>query len=478
MQADLSGVRILVVDDDVSVRESLRLILERQYDVRVAEDAEEALEIIFSPKGEFSPNLVILDLMMPGVDGLACLETIRGKFPAMPVIMMTASNAVQSAVKAMKLGAVDYLSKPYDVDELLSLIEETLSSGSAGRVAPAEVRIKDISRSNLPPIEGDFGCLVGQSGAMQELYSRIEQVARHNTTVLITGDSGTGKELVARELHARSSRQGKAFVALNCAAIPESLIESELFGHEKGAFTHALERRIGHFEQADGGTLFLDEIGELSLPVQVKMLRFLQEQEFHRVGRSKAISVDVRIIAATNKNLEESIRRGTFREDLYYRINVIALEMPTLAERREDIPLLVDKFMHRLSPIYGGRKVTVTPEVMALLSKYQWPGNVRELENVTESLLALSSADEIAVSDLPLRLRQGEAVASSPTETILAGNMNFEEAEKAFETEIIVGALEKSGYVQTKAAEILGISRRILKYKMDKLGIVDRPAEE
>ncbi|MDD2942626.1 MAG: sigma-54 dependent transcriptional regulator [bacterium] len=474
----MSGVKILVVDDDVSVRESLRLILERQYDVRVAEDAEEALKIIFSPLGEFFPGLVVLDLMMPGVDGLACLEKIRGKFPEMPVIMMTASSAVQSAVKAMKLGAVDYLSKPYDVDELLSLIEETLSSGSVGRVAPAEVRIKDISRSNLPPIEGDFGCLVGRSGPMQELYARIDQIARHNTTVLITGDSGTGKELVARELHNRSPRHGKPFVALNCAAIPESLIESELFGHEKGAFTHALERRIGHFEQADGGTLFLDEIGELSLPVQVKMLRFLQEQEFHRVGRSKTISVDVRVIAATNRNLEECIRRGTFREDLYYRINVIALEMPTLAERRDDVPLLVEKFMHRLSPVYGGRKVTVAPEVMVLLSKYQWPGNVRELENVTESLLALTSADEIAVSDLPMRLRQGEVAASSPTETILAGNMNFEEAEKAFETEIILGALEKAGYVQTKAADILGISRRILKYKMDKLGIVDRPADE
>ncbi|MCB0325855.1 MAG: sigma-54-dependent Fis family transcriptional regulator, partial [Bdellovibrionales bacterium] len=280
--------RLLIVDDESSVRESLQLILSRLYTVQTAGTGTEALAVLgvteSDAEPEAVPDLVLLDVMMPGVDGIELLERVRVKHPSLPVIMLTASKTVKTAVQAIKLGAVDYLNKPFDVDELVSLIEETLKSGAQGRSSPTKVQTFEHSRSDLPAMEGDFGSMVGQHPLMGELYQKVDQLARRDTTILITGESGTGKELIAREIHRRSSRVDGPFIALNCAAIPETLIESELFGHEKGAFTHAVEKRIGHFELANGGTLFLDEIGELSLPVQVKMLRFLQEQEFYRVG--------------------------------------------------------------------------------------------------------------------------------------------------------------------------------------------------
>lgn len=311
---------------------------------------------------------------------------------------------------------------------------------------------------------------------MKAVFQTINQVAPRDTTVLITGESGTGKELVARRIHELSSRKDKPFIAINCAAIPESLIESELFGHEKGAFTHAVDRRLGYFELADGGTLFLDEIGELSLAVQVKMLRFLQEQEFYRVGRSKPIRVDVRVITATNKDLDLLIKNKTFRQDLYYRINVINLKVPPLRERFEDIHYLVDHFVRKYSAIYGGKKLSFSEEAMNTLVQYGWPGNVRELENVIESLMALSSKEELTEDDLPrkVRVRDGSA-AELKTHIAAEGNVSFEDAERKFECDMIVRALKKTNYVQTRAAELLGISRRILKYKMDKLGIADSP---
>lgn len=471
--------RVLIVDDESSIRDSLQLILGRTYAVEVAESGDRALEVLASAGAapeKKTPDLVLLDVMMPGLDGLGILERIREDYPALPVIMLTASTAVKTAVQAMKIGAIDYLNKPFDVDELLSLIEETLASGALGREAPSSVTVAKQVRTDVAEVEGDFGCIVGSHLVMREIYNKIEQVAQRDTTVLITGESGTGKELIAREIHRRSKRAGGPFVAINCAAIPETLIESELFGHERGAFTHAVEKRIGHFELASGGTLFLDEIGELSHAVQVKILRFLQEQEFYRVGRSKPISVDVRVLAATNRSLETAIQDGRFRQDLYYRINVVSLEMPPLRQRREDIPSLVDHFICTLAPLYGGKSPKVLPEALALLQAYPWPGNVRELENVIESILALSSDPEIRPSNLPARLRQPQPTGDSKHESV-EGNLPFEEAERAFETEIILKALRKANYVQTKAAEILGISRRILKYKMDKLGIRDDPGE-
>ena len=475
--------RVLIVDDEPNIRDSLKLLLGRVYDVDVAEGGGDALKALDAAIANpdlkpNTPDVVILDVMMPGVDGITTLEQLRTNHPLVPVIMLTASKTVKTAVQAMKHGAVDYLSKPFDVDELLSLIEETIEKGSSGRTAPTEIKTFDYERPALKVIDGDYGCIVGENALMREIYQRIDQIAGRDTTVLITGESGTGKELVAREIHYRSKRKDGPFVAINCAAIPESLIESELFGHEKGAFTHAVEKRIGYFENADGGTLFLDEIGELNLAVQVKLLRFLQEQEFYRVGRSKPVKVDVRILAATNRNLEVAIKEGSFRQDLFYRVNVVGLEMPPLRNRLEDIPKLMGHFVERMSPLYSDRKPRFAEEAKKLFLSYDWPGNVRELENVIESLLALCDEEEINPADLPLRLRERSGTRRELKDDVVEGLVNFEEAEREFETDIIMRALQKSNFVQTKAAELLGISRRILKYKMDKLGIADGPGGE
>jgi len=478
--------KVLIVDDESTVRESLQLILSRTYEVEVADSGGRALEVLTDlaakagdaeepAEGEF-PDLVLLDVMMPGIDGLGILEQIREQYPRLPVIMLTATKAVKTAVQAMKIGAIDYLNKPFDVDELLSLVNETITTGAKGRTQPSEVTTFAQNRPSLPDITGDYGTIVGAHPLMKEMYHKLSQLAERDTTVLITGESGTGKELVAREIHKRSKRANGPFVAINCAAIPETLIESELFGHEKGAFTHAVEKRVGHFELADGGTLFLDEIGELSHAVQVKILRFLQEQEFYRIGRSKPIHVDVRVLAATNRSLEMAIQEGRFRQDLYYRINVVNLEMPPLRERREDVPTLARFFVKRLAPLYGNRQVVIQDDAVEVLEKYSWPGNVRELENVIESILALSTGSEIKANDLPVRLRQALLAGDLKSE-VLEGNIPFEQAERAFETELILKALRKTNYVQTRAAEMLGISRRILKYKMDKLGISDQPPQ-
>lgn len=477
--------KVLIVDDESNVRESLQLILSRVYDVESADSGSAALAVLDDlaesergdePEQRGFPDLVLLDVVMPGIDGLGILEQLKQRYPRLPVIMLTASKAVKTAVQAMKIGAIDYLNKPFDVDELLSLVNETLDKGAAHRSHPSEITHFELSRPNLPELPGDFGCIVGKHPVIQEIYRKIEQVAARDTTILITGESGTGKELIAREIHRRSRRASGPFVAINCAAIPETLIESEIFGHEKGAFTHAVERRIGHFELADKGTLFLDEIGELSSSVQVKILRFLQEQEFYRIGRSKPIKVDVRILAATNRSLETAIAEGKFRQDLFYRINVVSLEMPPLRDRKEDIPALAEFFIKRLSPLYGNRRPEIMPDALEILNRYSWPGNVRELENVMESVLALISGEDIRASDLPTRLR-GPGSITDLKEEVLEGNVPFEEAERAFETELIMRALKKTNFVQTRAAELLGISRRILKYKMDKLGISEQPAE-
>lgn len=459
--------RVLIVDDEQGIRDSLRLLLKSNFDVHTAEDGQQALALI----DDVNPDLILLDVLMPNLDGIATLKQLRERSVNIPVIMLTATNTVKTAVQAMKWGAVDYLSKPFEVEELTNLIVGTLSDREADQQKEAA---KSEQASSEP--SADFGPMVGRSPVMLDLFQRISQVAERDTTVLITGESGTGKELVAKQIHNLSPRKNGPFIAINCAAIPETLIESELFGHERGAFTHAIERRIGHCELADGGTLFLDEIGELSLPVQVKMLRFLQEQEFYRVGRSKPIKVNVRIIAATNKNLEELIKQKTFRQDLFYRINVIGIGLPPLRDRYEDIPALIEHFTSSCSPMYGDKKIKLSPEAMELLVQYDWPGNVRELENVVESLMALCTKEDIEASDLPRKVR-AKAHSAEPgrSAALMDEGLSFEEAEKRFETEMIVKALRKTNYVQTRAAELLGISRRILKYKMDKLGISDRP---
>jgi DNA-binding NtrC family response regulator len=450
--------RVLLVDDEQGVRTSLKMVLEPSYEVICAGEAEEALDLFRKE----CPNLVLLDVILPGMDGMAILQTIREEDPDIPVIMLTATKTVKTAVDAMKLGAADYITKPFEVEELRLIVAKTLQAGDLQR----EVRYLRAQVSN----RYGFHNLVGKSRAMQEIYSKIEQVADSRTTVLITGESGTGKELVARALHFNSGRRDRPFIALNCAALPETLIESELFGHEKGAFTDAQARRVGQFELANGGTLFLDEVGDLSLATQAKLLRVLQEREFTRIGGVHPVKVDVRIMAATNKNLEELLARKEFREDLYYRINVVSLYLPPLRERREDIPALANHFLMKRLEEDNRTPQEFSKEAMELLSKYHWPGNVRELENVIEQAIVWSSGGLITAEHLPSTLKN-ETRSDSLREETLSGRLSLEKAVLEFEREIILDALKRTDYVQTHASALLGISRRMLKYRMDMLGI-------
>jgi DNA-binding NtrC family response regulator len=453
--------KILIVDDELGVRDSLRMIFKKDYQVTGASSSAEAWEKVQSEE----PDLIFLDIIMPGKDGMEMLKEIHQIQPLTPVVMLTATKTVKTAVEAMRLGAYDYITKPFDIEELRVIAQKALES-------------RDLKSENLR-LQGEveeryrFDNIIGKSKEMRDIYSTIRQIAEKNSTVLIHGESGTGKELVARAIHYNSLRKGKSFVAVNCAAIPETLIESELFGHEKGAFTDAQSRRIGYFELAHQGTLFLDEVSELSLPTQAKILRALQEREFSRVGGGKTISVDVRLISATNKNLEELMSRGTFRSDLYYRIDVVPLTIPPLRERKEDILLLVQHFLDKHA---GPGKRRVSPQAMDILMAYEWPGNVRELENVIERIVVLTNVEAIGPGELPPNLKTTSRVEIIKQE-VLDGRISFEDAERDFEKDIIIEALKKSNYVQTKAAELLGISRRILKYKMDKYG-VEGPAED
>ena len=451
--------KILIVDDEVSVRDSLRMIFKKDYQVIMAGSAEEA---IIKVKSE-EPDLIFLDIIMPGKDGMQALKEIRGMHPQIPVIMLTATKTLKTAVEAMKLGAYDYITKPFDVEELKLIAQKALES-------------RDLRRENRR-LQGEveeryhFDNIIGKSKEMRDIYATIRQIAEKNSTVLIHGESGTGKELVARAIHYNSHRKNKPFVAVNCAAIPETLIESELFGHEKGAFTDAQTRRIGHFELADQGTLFLDEVSELILPTQAKILRALQERDFVRVGGGKTISVDVRLISATNKNLEELMARGAFRSDLFYRINVVPVTIPPLRKRKEDILLLAKHFLDKHA---GVGKKKISPEAMDILIAYDWPGNVRELENIIERIVVLTTSDTITPDDVPSSLKTESRVELIKL-GVLDGRISFEDAEKEFERDIIIEALKKSNFVQTRAADLLGISRRILKYKMDKYSIAEPP---
>ena len=451
--------RVLLVDDEPRVRASLRTVLEPTYEILEAADAAEGLK---SFKHD-APDLVLLDVILPGTDGLAALQTMRTENRAVPVLMLTGTKSVKTAVDAMKLGAADYLSKPFDVEELQIVIERTLGKQELEQEV-RQLRAQVVQRYA-------FHNLIGKSPAMQEIYAKIEQVADSRTTVLVTGESGTGKELVAKAIHYNSARRERPFVALNCAALPETLIESELFGHEKGSFTDATARRVGQFELAHTGTLFLDEIGDLSAATQAKLLRVLQEREFTRVGGVQSIKVDVRIVAATNKNLDEMVRKNQFREDLYYRINVIALYLPPLRERGEDIALLAKHFLAKRIEEEKRPPQEFTKSSLELISHYPWPGNVREMENIIEQAFIWSKgSDVITPEHLPNILRTDTRSTSLRDDT-LAGRLSLEKAVMEFEREIILDALKRTTYVQTHAAAMLGISRRMLKYRMDTLGI-------
>jgi DNA-binding NtrC family response regulator len=454
--------RILIVDDEAGVRESVRILLNTEYDVSVSASGDEALEMIRRER----PDLVLLDIIMPGIDGMELLERIKASDPNLPVVMLTATKTVKTAVAAMKLGAFDYLPKPFDVDELRIVAERATANADL---------VEEVKRLRSE-VRSSFGIrnIIARSPQMQGLLRTVRTVAPLKTTVLITGESGTGKELIARALHAEGPRTEQPWVVLNCAAIPETLLESELFGHERGAFTDAHARKIGMFEQAHRGTLFLDEIGEMSINLQAKLLRVLEEESFTRIGGTRPVNVDVRVVAATNRNLERAIQEGKFRADLFYRLNVIAVHIPPLRERPDDIPVLINHFLETKCRALGLALKRFTRETLDAVLSYSWPGNVRELENAIERAVILS-ADRLDLepSDLTERLRvqAGDGPLGSLMSEVLSGRRSLGEAVDAFEQALIQRSLETASYNQTRAAELLGTTRRILKYKIDKLGI-------
>jgi DNA-binding NtrC family response regulator len=446
---------ILVVDDDHGLRESFRLILEDEFEVLDVPDGQQALDIVRSCQ----VDLVLLDIRLPGMDGLEVLERIKGMDEQLDVILITAVKTVRTAVSAMKLGALDYLTKPFDEDEVLALIRRALEK----RALEREVAFL---RSELARREDTYE-MVGQSPEMRKLDALVGQVARTTATVLITGESGTGKELLARAIHRQGPRRERPFVAVNPAAIADTLMESELFGHERGAFTGAYQRKLGRFELAQGGTLFLDEIGSLKPEMQAKLLRVLQEREMERVGGTHTVKLDVRIIAATNADLRQAVAAQTFREDLFYRLNVVRVSMPPLRARRDDIGLLADHFIRRYRQQFGKPVSGLAPEALAALSEYSWPGNVRELQNVIERCVALADGPLIRLSDLPLEFMIPDARASANA----AGALDLEEAHDHFEQQIVRRVLDRVDWNQSEAARLLGMHRNTLKVKMARWGL-------
>ncbi len=452
---------VLVVDDDAGVRASFRLILEDEYDVLEARDGVQALEVLRADP----VDLVLLDVRLPGMDGLQVLARIRALDERLDVILVTAVKTVKTAVAAMKLGALDYLTKPFDQEEVLPLIRRAIEKRALEREVVA-------LRSELARRQG-ADALVGQSPGMRKVFQVIEQVARITATVLITGESGTGKELIARAIHRQSPRRDRPFVAVNPAAIAETLLESELFGHERGAFTGAYQRKLGKFELAQGGTLFLDEIATLRAEAQAKLLRALQEREIERVGGTRSIKMDVRIIAATNADLRKAIAAGAFRGDLYYRLNVVPLVAPPLRERPGDVPLLVTHFIRRYSREFNRPVTAVSPEAQAALEEYGWPGNVRELQNVIERSVALAEGPVIQLRDLPLDLMLPDHGARARQ----SESLPLQEACERFERQILLRALERAGWNHTEAARLLGVHRNTLQQKVAKWSL-RRPGSE
>jgi DNA-binding NtrC family response regulator len=445
----------LVVDDEVNARTALAdLLRDRGYDVEMAADAFKAL----GKYEAFAPHVVITDLHMPGMDGLELLKKIRaGEDPA-EVVLVTAFGDVSSAVMAMRDGAANYLTKPVNFDELLLVLEKLFAHRDLAReTRQLRARVRDrVAPNNI----------IGHAPPMQRVFEIIDQVAPSKATVLITGESGTGKELVANAIHQRSPRSHGPFIKLHCAALAESLLESELFGHEKGSFTGAMARKDGRFSLADGGTLFLDEIGEISPAIQVKLLRFLQEHEFERVGGTQTIRVDVRVIAATNRNLEAEIAKGKFREDLYYRLNVVSLEMPALRERRADIPALVKFFIDRFAADNSKSIESCVPEALELLMNYNWPGNVRELENAIERAVVLCPSSHIDVKYLPPSIKPAAAPTGMP---VIPGSTLAE-----LERYAILETLKATGGSTSRAAEMLGISTRTIQYRLHEYNAAPR----
>ncbi len=444
--------KILVIDDDTSLRRVLEYNLQEEgYEVQAASSGEEGLYLF----GQSRPDLVITDMKMSGMDGLMVLKSVKELAPESLVIIITAFGTVDVAVEAMKSGAYDYITKPFNRDELRLTVKKALQfSGLAEENRRLKSELSD---------KADFRTIVGSSEAMERVFDVIRKVADTEAAVLITGESGTGKELVARSIHANSARRDAPFVAINCAAIPRDLLESELFGHVKGAFTGAVRDKTGKFQLAEGGTLFLDEVGDLPVELQPKLLRALQEKEVEPVGGTKVQRLDVRIVSATNLDIDKAMGDGTFREDLYYRLSVIPIHLPPLRERRKDIPLLIRYFCGK----HGGDKITFDKDALETLVTYPWPGNVRELENSVERLLIMRNGDVISLSDLPDKLRKNGA-AGSAIINLPDGGYSLEQLER----EVVVEALERNAWNQTAAARFLRIPRHTLIYRIEKYGIV------
>ncbi len=443
---------ILIADDDESLRRVIEYNLSNKgYRIFLANDGEEALNIFKSE----DVDIVITDIKMEKVDGLELLEEIKRLKSNALVIMITAHGSIETAVKTMKLGAYDYITKPFDRDELQIMVEKALSLQS---LMSENIRLRQelADRFSLDNI-------IGASSKMKRIYDMVARVAKSDSTVLLQGESGTGKELIARAIHFNSSRAKKPFITVNCSAIPENLMESELFGHVKGAFTGADKDKVGKFEAAEGGTIFLDEIGDIRKDLQVKLLRVLQEKFIDKVGSTQDINVDVRIIAATNILLETAIEEGKFREDLFYRISVIPILLPPLRERKDDITLLVQHFMTK----HGGNDCKMLPEALDILNRYDWPGNVRELENIIERAIVLKKEDNvISPEDIPDHIKRKQSSSQMSLEIPDEG-LKLEEVEKA----LIINAMNKAGQNQTRAAELLDISRQTLIYRMQKYDI-------
>jgi len=465
---------ILIVDDDKSIRYSLKRMLEGNFSILTAQNGEEALNQV----KKNLPDLVIMDIKMPGRNGMDVLKEIKTIDPKSLVIMMTAYGTTETAIEAMKYGAFDYILKPFPIPQMKGLVEKAISL--------RKMMKEEVTYSPIEAGEGDGEQIIGSSSKMQEIYKMVGQVAPSDVTVLLRGESGTGKELLARAIYHHSLRSNQPFLPVNCAAIPDTLLESELFGHEKGAFTGASSRRIGKLEQCQGGTIFLDEIGDMSLSTQAKLLRILQERTFERLGGMETIKVDIRIIVATNKDLEEAISNGRFREDLYYRLNVVSINIPPLRERKEDIPELVSYFIRRFNRELKKRIVGITPAAMEKITSHGWPGNVRQLENVLKRAMVLCQGEWILDEQLLLEKGWGrreteEDLSKRSLEDLL--DIFFEELSKGqvalqnmdmisiLERGLILRALQKTKGNQVRAAQLLGINRSTLRGKMERYHI-------
>jgi DNA-binding NtrC family response regulator len=452
---------ILIVDDEVKVRESLKMILRKDFEVFLAKNAEEA----FLQIKEHSPKVVLLDVILPDMDSLIMLERIKQNDPDAIVIMITATKTAKRAVEAMKVGAFDYVFKPFDIDELRVIISGSLST----KTLEQEVKYRQEGKDK----NSNFRNIIGKSKPMQEIFKMVTKIADTKSTVLIMGESGTGKKLLARAIHEDGQRAGFPFNMVNCLAIPEELLIIELFGHEEGSFTGAGKRKIGSFEQTHRGTLFLDEISGLSLMTQGKILRFLDEKEFTRIGGSEKIKVDVRLITATNKDLNQLINKGKFREDFYYRASVVPIVIPPLRERKEDIPLLIDHFINKFNVKNNKSLKGISKEALELMMQYEWSGNILELENLVERVIVLTSNEYIQAYELPFSLKNIPKI-NGLKESISDGKVSLLQAKEELERGAILDALKRTNYIQSHAAEILGISERVLRYKMHKLGIKER----